>query len=144
MRAGEYLPRVQGENPTGKEARLSQRYRVLFNAELVTTTDEQAVKVRDISIGGAMLEGQREIAKGRDVILRRGTIELFAQIRWTSGHECGVGFDDALTEAEMFAFLREPVKGASILPDPFKSSFNIGMATLADTCLGEARITHRE
>ena len=121
MEPGDNLLRVQGESPTGKEGRRIQRYRVLFNAELVTTSDEQPVKVRDISVGGAMLEGRMPIATGKDVILRRGTIELFARIRWTSGTECGIQFEDTLTLAEMLAFLHEPVKRTAVLPEPFRS-----------------------
>jgi hypothetical protein len=104
----------------------------LLNAELVTTTDEQAVKVRDLSVGGARLEAQRPIARGRDLILRRGTIELFAQIRWLSGNECGIEFDDALSEAEMFAFLNEPAKRAAFVPEPFKSSESAGTGLVVE------------
>ena len=121
MEPGDNLLRVQGESPTGKEGRRIQRYRVLFNAELVTTSDEQPVRVRDISLGGAMLEGRAPIATGKDVILRRGTIELFARICWTRGTECGIQFDDTLTQAEMLAFLHEPAKPPVVLPEPFRS-----------------------
>ena len=113
---------------------------MLLNAELVTTTDEQAVRVRDISVGGARLEAQRPIALGRDLILRRGTIELFAQIRWLSGNECGIEFDDALSEAEMLAFLHEPAKRSAFVPEPFKSGTSIeaGAVTGADWAAVEA------
>jgi hypothetical protein len=134
------LARVEGVSPTGKEGRRNPRFRVLLNAELVTTTDEQAVKVRDISIGGARLEAQRAIARGRDVVLRRGTIELFAKIRWLSGNECGVEFDDAISEAEMLAFLQEPAKPPAFIPEPFKiRASNGGGATVeADRAVVEA------
>jgi hypothetical protein len=81
------LSPVGGESPTGSEGRHGQRFRVLLNAELVSTTEEQPVKVRDISGTGAMIEGQRPIAKASDIILRRGTIEIFAQIAWTDGNQ---------------------------------------------------------
>ena len=105
---------------------------MLLNAELVTTTDEQSVKLRDISIGGARLDAQRPIARGRDLILRRGTIELFAQIRWLSGSECGVEFDDPLTEAELLAFLHEPAKRSAFIPEPFKSGASIDAGGISD------------
>jgi hypothetical protein len=133
VRAGENLTRVQGESPTGREGRQSPRFRVLFNAELVTTTDEQAVKVRDISQGGALLEALRPITRGGDVILRRGTIELFARIRWMSGNECGVEFDGALSEAEMLAFLHEPAKRCTFVPEPFRSCVPIETSTVVET-----------
>jgi hypothetical protein len=109
------LMRVPGDNPSGKEARLRPRYRVLLNAELVTTSDEQAVKVRDISRGGAMIEVRRPVAKGKEVILRRGSLELFANICWSSGKEIGLQFDDLLSEAEMIAFVQEPANPQSFV-----------------------------
>ena len=123
---------VDGESPTGRENRQDTRFRVLLNAELISTTEEQPVRVRDISTGGAMLEGQRPIAKAKDVILRRGDIELFAQICWTEGNQCGVEFDVALGDADMMAFVHEPARRASFVPEPFKTetnSLNEGIAT---------------
>jgi hypothetical protein len=114
------LSPVGGESPTGSEGRHGQRFRVLLNAELVSTTEEQPVKVRDISGTGAMIEGQRPIAKASDIILRRGTIEIFAQIAWTDGNQGGVEFDDSLSEAEMMAFVQEPARRASFVPAPFR------------------------
>ena len=119
-------------SPIGKEGRRKPRFCVLLNAELVTTTDEQAVKVRDISVGGARLEAQRPIARGRDLILRRGTIELFAQTRWLSGNECGIEFDDAISETEMLAFLNEPAKRPAFIPEPFKSNPSTGAGATAE------------
>ena len=138
MKLGNNLARVAGVSPTGKEGRRNLRFRVLLNAELVTTTDEQAVKVRDISVGGARLEAQRPIARGRDLILRRGTIELFAQTRWLSGNECGIEFDDAISEAEMLAFLHEPARRSAFVPEPFKSNAGTGLAGAADWAEVEA------
>lgn len=112
---------VESVSPTGAEGRQEQRFRVLLNADLLSTTDEQPVKVRDISQSGAMLEGQRPISRCNDVILRRGDIEFFAQIAWTSGNQCGLEFDQALSEAEMMAFVHATARRASFVPDPFKS-----------------------
>jgi hypothetical protein len=114
------LSPVEGTNPSGPEGRGRQRFRVLLNAELISTTDEQSVKVRDISQTGAMIEAQRPIAKAKDVILRRGEIEYFAEIAWVDGNQCGLVFDAALSEAEMMAFVQTAAKRASFVPEPFK------------------------
>jgi hypothetical protein len=123
------LSPVGGASPTGVEARQGPRFRVLLNAELVSTTEEQPVKVRDISCTGAMIEGQRPIAKAKDIILRRGRIEIFAQIAWTSGNQAGVEFDEALLEAEMMAFVQEPARRASFVPAPFRQDVAVGSDT---------------
>ena len=126
------LTPVQGKNPTGKECRESTRFRVLLNAELVTTTDEQSVRVRDISTGGAMLEGQRPIALDQDVVLRRGRIEIFARICWAQGNHCGIQFDEALSESGMMAFVHEPAKRSSFVPEPFKQTLGSDEAGTSD------------
>lgn len=95
-----------------RERRTSVRVRVLLNARLVTTTDELPVKIRDISTGGVMLEGMRPLPKGRDVVLRRGETELFANVAWTDGNMCGLQFDDALSPAELQSFIHQPIGSA--------------------------------
>lgn len=121
------LRRVEGQSPTGKDGRQSQRFRVLLNAELITTTEEQPVKVRDISRTGAMMEGQRPIAKARDVILRRGNVEIFAEIVWTDGKQCGVQFDEELSEEEMLAFVHEAARRAAFVPAPFRQVSDVAI-----------------
>ncbi len=72
------LSPVAGTSPTGKEARQSTRFRVLLNAELVSLTDEQPVRVRDISTGGA-IGGHRLLCAhyslGGDSLLVAGGLE---------------------------------------------------------------------
>lgn len=121
------LSPVEDKRASGKECRAGPRFRVLLNAELISTTDEQPVRVRDISTTGAMIDGQRPIAQAKDVILRRGSIEIFASVKWTSGNEGGLEFDEALTEADMMAFVREPVKRASFVPEPFRTCASLSL-----------------
>ncbi len=95
-----------------KERRTAVRVRVFLNARLVTTADELPVKIRDISTGGVMLESARPIPKGRDVILRRGDTELFANIAWSDGTMCGLQFDEPLTAGELQSFIHQPATPA--------------------------------
>ena len=92
--------------------------RVLINARLITTTDEQPVKLRDISAGGALVESDHVFTPGKDVILRRGSVEIFASIAWTKGKRCGLQFEEPLTEAELLAFIHQPVKAAAPIAQP--------------------------
>jgi hypothetical protein len=86
---------------------------VLINARLITTTDEQPVKLRDISAGGALVESAHALSAGKDVILQRGSTELFARIAWANGNRCGLQFEEPLTEAEMLGFIHQPPKSAA-------------------------------
>jgi len=90
---------------------------VLINARLITTTDEQPVKLRDISAGGTLVESEHSFAAGKDVILRRGATEVFARIVWADGNRCGLEFEEPLTEAELIGFIHQPVKATAPMPE---------------------------
>ena len=91
---------------------------MLINARLITTTDEQPVKLRDISAGGSLVESEQPFAAGKDVILRRGSTEVFARIVWADGNRCGLQFEEPLTEAELLGFIHQPLKAAAPMPQP--------------------------
>jgi len=107
---------------TAAEQRDGPRYRVLLVAKLVTTTDEQPVKIRDISTWGAMVEGGKLFAKGTDLILKRGATELFGRVAWNNGRRCGLEFDDALSSAELAGFIKQSARSEPELPQPFARS----------------------
>jgi hypothetical protein len=102
----------------GAEPRGGPRVRVLINARLITTTDEQPVKLRDISVGGALVECEHSFAVGKDVILRRGSSEVFARIVWSNGNRCGLQFEEPMTEAELLGFIHQPRRAAAPMPQP--------------------------
>jgi hypothetical protein len=109
------------EKRTSLEAadlRAAPRIRVLINAQLITTTDEQPVKLRDISAGGALVESRHPFAAGKDVILRRGSTEVFARIVWADGNRCGLQFEEPLSEAELLGFIHQPPKATAAMPQP--------------------------
>jgi hypothetical protein len=99
-------------------ARRSPRVRVLINARIITTTDEQPVKLRDISAGGTLVQSEQPLAAGKDVILRRGSTELFARIVWAKGKKCGLQFEDTLSEAELLGFIHQPPRAHAQMPQP--------------------------
>ena len=81
-------------------ARNHPRVRVLLSAKLSTTTEEIDVKVRDLSLGGAMLQGRALPKVGTDIILSRGSFEIFARIVWGKGGVCGIQFDGPLSNLD--------------------------------------------
>jgi hypothetical protein len=80
----------------GGEQRRADRVRLLLTARLVTTTDEFPVMLRDISLTGAMVEGSRLPAMGVDLLLKRGALEIFAQVVWVGGRCAGLEFETPL------------------------------------------------
>jgi hypothetical protein len=100
-------------------ARRHARVRVLLSAKLVTTTEETNVKIRDVSLSGAMLQGRSLPRVGSDAIVSRGSFEIFTTVIWRRDDLCGVQFDTPLscfeelleagtTHASMVGFIPMP------------------------------------
>ena len=81
------------------------RFRVLFSATLVTSTDQHPVTVRDLSTTGAGIEGARLPSAGTDVLLRRRSTDFFASVSWSAGGRAGLEFDEPISAAELVAQL---------------------------------------
>lgn len=90
------------------EHRRSPRYRVLLIARLVTTFSERIVKLRDLSTSGAMIEGPRIPPVGTDILLQRGSLEVFGRIVWVSEMQAGIEFDEPLTETMLWMQVNAP------------------------------------
>ena len=90
------------------EQRRSPRYRVLLIARLVTSSYERIVKLRDISASGAMIEGPRIPPAGTDILLQRGSLEVFGRIVWVRKMQAGIEFDAPLTETMLWMQVNAP------------------------------------
>ena len=98
------LSLVDGEDQS--DLRRFSRFRVMLSAKLVTTTDEHPVTLRDLSATGALAEGRKLPPSGKDVVLRRGSLEAFARIVWSDGTRCGLEFDDEIPDRELLTHLK--------------------------------------
>jgi hypothetical protein len=90
------------------ELRGNPRFSVLLVARLITTWGERIVKLRNISATGAMIEGDRLPPTGTDILLRRGSLELFATIVWIEDKQAGLEFDEPLTRSELWMQVNAP------------------------------------
>ena len=90
------------------DQRRSPRYRVLLIARLVTTCSERIVKLRDLSATGAMIEGPRIPAAGTDILLQRGSLEVFGTIVWKKEMQAGIEFAEPLTETMLWMQVNAP------------------------------------
>jgi hypothetical protein len=84
------------------------RQPMLLSARLITITSEHNVRIRDLSAGGARVQGDDIPEVGTDVLLKRGAFETFGKIAWVSDGQAGVEFDDPLDDAEVKALHEAP------------------------------------
>jgi len=104
----------------GASRRRSIRSRVLMVAKLATSAREIDVRIRDISAGGARIEGMELPREGSDVILRRGAFEGFARVIWSTGTAAGIEFEEAFDENDVMVRLKGLPAAAAPDPDQYR------------------------
>ena len=115
------------------ESRGGRRSNVFLTATLVMARGSVAVRVRNISARGALLDGSQLPPEGAAVDLRRGSLVAHGQIAWRTNDECGVRFDADVDVAswtkrvghtgqqavdEIVALVRRPAASAAVSPVP--------------------------
>jgi hypothetical protein len=75
------------------ESRAGRRSNVFLTATLVMAGGSVAVRVRNISARGALLDGPKLPPEGAVVDLRRGSLIAHGEIAWHTDDQCGVRFD---------------------------------------------------
>jgi len=75
------------------ESRADRRSNVFLTATLVMAGGSVAVRLRNISVRGALLDGPDLPPEGAAVDLHRGSLIAHGQIAWHTADQCGVRFD---------------------------------------------------
>ena len=85
----------------GSGRRRAPRRRVLLAATLETPAGERAVKLRNLSSTGAMIELDRPPGEGTEVVFRRGGIVARGLVVWAAGSLLGMHFAAPIDEGEV-------------------------------------------
>lgn len=78
--------------PKGEDPRVDQRSHVFLMAVLTTGARSFPVRVRNLSVHGALLEGTKLPEAQDSVTLRRGSLAMTGKIAWVAGQLCGIHF----------------------------------------------------
>lgn len=92
--------------------RRSKRLRVFLRGSLVSSRGEQAVRVRDISEGGVLVEAEHTPGVGERVTLSCSGHELTGTVIWHRGSWSGIEFERPLRPAVWRNFARVMRVGA--------------------------------
>ena len=84
------------------------RQLMILSARLSTVTNDYPVRIRDLSSGGARVEGAELPMVGTDVMLKRGDSDVFGAVAWVSGNQAGIEFEEMLDDATLDAFTSAP------------------------------------
>lgn len=86
--------------------RRAARSRVLLHAEIDVAGSTLSVKLRDISTGGALIEGEHLPAAGSCVVLRRNELEVSSSVAWSDGRRAGLSFHAPIQREEVLRTIR--------------------------------------
>ena len=91
--------KVQSTVP-GNESRSSPRSNVFLTAALAGEGASRPVRIRNLSVNGALLEGRDFPEEGKKAQLRRGSLCVQGEIAWQNGKYCGLRFDHTILVQE--------------------------------------------
>jgi hypothetical protein len=88
--------------------RRSRRSNVLLAATLEVSNSEFAVKLRNLSAEGALVEAATLPVEGSQVLFRRNELAVRSRIAWVSGNHAGVAFGTPLKPEEVLRHVPKP------------------------------------
>ncbi len=77
----------------GADLRAGHRTNLMLAATIAADGRFAAVRIRNLSEMGALLEGSGLPEKGTVVLVKRGDLAISATVAWSAGDRCGVRFD---------------------------------------------------
>ena len=94
--------------------RRSRRSHVLMAAQLLTGDDKFAVKLRNLSEHGALVEAACLPAVGTIVRFRKGDLNLTGEVAWVDGNKAGIAFDTPLDTDSVLRHVPVPKAAAKL------------------------------
>jgi hypothetical protein len=100
------------DGPTGR--RRVEREEVVLAASAQTLRASRPVVVADVSPSGAKLQGRELNTLDPEVLLSVGATDLFANVAWSNRGECGLTFEQPLSE-EMVDHIKREGRWAKVM-----------------------------
>jgi hypothetical protein len=88
--------------------RRSRRAPVLLAANIEVRGMPVAVKLRNLSAQGALIEGERLPAKGSITYFHRNELNLRCEVMWVEGRYAGIRFNRQLDREEVLRYIPPP------------------------------------
>ena len=88
--------------------RKTRRSNVLMTASLELSGTSLAVKLRNLSAEGALVEGDKLPIEGASVLFRKGDLSMPGTIAWVKGRQAGVYFAQKLNPEQLLRHVPTP------------------------------------
>jgi hypothetical protein len=96
------------DESSAAQNRLSRRSPVMLTAKLELTGEAQPVILRNLSVGGALVEGKWLPAEGSTILFTRNELRVPARVVWVEGRYAGIAFECPLERAELLRQVPQP------------------------------------
>jgi len=96
------------DESSSSQNRSSQRSPVMLSAKLELAGDVQPVILRNLSTGGALVEGKWLPAEGSVLLFTRNDLRVQARVAWVEGRYAGIAFECPLERAEVLRQVPRP------------------------------------
>ncbi len=95
----------------GGGRRSTRRVDAPLPALLITMSERHPALLSNISQTGAKLRAKAAPAKGTELFLQVGTLDVYARVAWRRGEVCGLRFDRAIRSWDVEQLRMEAYKG---------------------------------
>jgi len=95
----------QSNNPQNRRARRSN---VLMSASLELSGMSLPVKLRNLSVDGALIEGDKLPVEGSSIQFRKGELSVAGRIAWAKTRHAGISFEDKLDPDQVLRHIPAP------------------------------------
>src|SRR5690348_11193724 len=96
------------DQSTAAQNRRSRRSPVLLTATIEVGGAPLAVKLRNLSQDGALIEGAPLPPEGSETVFERNEMRLIGRIVWVEGKYAGIAFDRPLNREEVLRHIPAP------------------------------------
>ena len=96
------------DNGGSGQERRAPRSKLLMAASLEHEGSIVAVTLRDLSVNGALVEGDHALEPGVPVVLRKNELAVAGQVAWAKGRRAGIAFAIPLAPETVQRHLRKP------------------------------------
>jgi len=96
------------DQSSASQNRKTRRSNVLMSASLELSGTSLAVKLRNLSAEGALVEGDKLPVEGSSILFRKGDLSMAGQVAWVNGRQAGVAFAQKLNPDQLLRHVPTP------------------------------------
>jgi hypothetical protein len=96
------------DQSSASQNRKTRRSNVLMSASLELSGTSLAVKLRNLSADGALVEGDKLPVEGASILFRKGELSMTGTVAWVKGRQAGVSFETKLDPEQLLRHVPVP------------------------------------